>query len=467
MSENEGGVAAVQEQAEFVYPITVEDVGPATRKVSVEIPADRIADKLAEQFTELRQQAAIPGFRVGHAPRKLIEKRFEKDVRDQVRRALISESYEQAIEKNALNVIGDPQFDDLENQELPREGAFTYSFQVEVQPEIQLPSLENLRVKKPRVQVGDDEVNRAMQNLREQQGTLLPVEDRGAQEKDFITANVRVLHDGNEVAHQHDAQLVARPGRIAGIQVDDLAQQLQDVKPGETRTLNVKAPSTHANEALRDKDVQIEIAVKDIKRLEPAELNDEFLQSLGFDTEQEVRDEMKKELEARIEQDAQQAMRQQVNNYLLENVQVELPAKLSDNQAARVVDRRALDLMMRGMPREQVEQNLEQLKSGAHEEAARELKLFFILQKVAQEQGVDVDEAELNGQIAMLATQRERRPEKLKQEMAADGSLANLYLQLRERKAIDRILQQATIEEVDLKELSQQQSAQQGDQPQA
>ena len=91
------------EEQEFQYNVKVEDLGPATKKISIEIPEDRIQEKLEEQFKELRQQAAIPGFRPGHAPQKLIEKRFATDVKDQVRRSLIRESYEQALEKNNLS----------------------------------------------------------------------------------------------------------------------------------------------------------------------------------------------------------------------------------------------------------------------------------------------------------------------------------------------------------------------------
>src|SRR5438552_1270297 len=109
MAENETAVA--EEKEEYQYQIRIEDAGPATKKVVIEIPKDRIDQKLAEQYKDLRQQAAIPGFRTGHAPQKLIEKRFSHDVKEQVRRALISESYEQAVEKNSLQVIGEPQFD--------------------------------------------------------------------------------------------------------------------------------------------------------------------------------------------------------------------------------------------------------------------------------------------------------------------------------------------------------------------
>ena len=450
MAENEAAVAE-QEEEEFIYPIKVEDAGPGTKKVSVEIPRDRITAELQKQFKELRQQAAIPGFRVGHAPQKLIEKRFSHDVNEQVRSSLIRESYGQAVEKNNLQVIGEPEFENPEAIKLPEgDGPLSYSFIVEVQPDFALPGLEHLTIKKPTIQIKDENVDQAMQNLREQQGALVPVEDRGVEARDYLTADVHVKVDGNVIGHQHDAQVVARPGRIAGLQVDDLDKQLEGMKPDETRTVTVHAPDDHPNAQIRGKDVQIEIALKDIKKLELAEVTPEFLTDLGFDNEQELRDALREQMEEKINSDVRQAMREQVNQYLLANTQLELPAKLSDKQTDRIISRRAVDLMMRGMPREQVEANIERLRGGAKEEAARELKLFFILQKLATEQNVDVDEAELNGRIAMLAAQEDKRPEKLKQDMSKDGSLANLYVQMREQKAIDQVLEKAKIEEVDV-----------------
>ncbi|MEA2735529.1 MAG: trigger factor, partial [Humisphaera sp.] len=229
-----------------------------------------------------------------------------------------------------------------------------------------------------------------------------------------------------------------------------LDEQLKGLKAGESRTLKATAPQNHPNEPLRGKEVEVEIALKDIKKLEPVEVNDEFLESLGFDKESELLDALREQMVERIGYDVQQAMREQVNKHLLENVQIELPAKLSEKQEQRIVQRRAMDLMMRGMPREQIGANIDKLQTGAKDEAVRDLKLFFILQKIANEQNVDVEEAELNGRIAMLAAQRGVRPEKLKQEMSKDGSLAELYVQLREQKAVDTILATAEVEDVDV-----------------
>ncbi|HWE95625.1 MAG TPA: trigger factor [Tepidisphaeraceae bacterium] len=452
MADNEAGVAeqGTEQEQEFQYAIKVEDIGPAAKKVTVEIPQDRIAAKLDEQYKELRQQAAIPGFRVGHAPRKLIEKRFADDVKEQVAGTLVRESYQQAVGKNNLQVIGEPEFDNADIIKLPTDGPLNYSFQVEVQPDIKLPDFANLKVNKPKITITEVNVDQAMQNLREQQGTLVPVEDRPIESGDYVVADVHLKSEGNIIAHQHDAQLVARPGRIAGLQVDDLDAQLAGAKSGDTRTITLKAPDTHPNEQLRGKDIQVEVAVKDIKKLELAEITPEFLADLGFDNEQELRQALREQMDEKIASDIQQAMREQVSRYLLENTQIELPTKMSDRQADRVVSRRAIDLMMRGIPRDQVEANVERLRAGAQEEAGRELKLFFILQKIATDQGVDVSEGELNGRVAFLAAQRERRPEKLKQEMQKDGSLSNLYVQMREQKAVDKILEQAKVEEVEM-----------------
>jgi trigger factor len=451
-STSAGGTAVAEPTP---YQIKVEDAGPATKKISVEVPQEVIAAKLDEQFKSLRREAAIPGFRPGHAPAKLIEKRFHNDVRDQVRRTVISESYEQAISKNSLNVIGEPQFDNPDEIKLPETGNLTYSFEVEVQPEINLPPLTGLSVKKPRVQVKDEHVDQAMLNLRQQQGALVPVEDRGVEANDYLVADVHIKVDGNVVAHAHDAEIQAKPGRISGIQIEDLDVKLQGMKPGEKREFTVKIPDTHPDEKLKDKEATVEVDLKDIKKLELAEINQDFLDSLGFTNEKELRDALSEQMAERVKYDVEQTMRDQVNNYLLQNVYIDLPTKLSDRQADRVLQRRRIELLMRGLPEDQVDSRIDQLRATVKDEASRDLKLFFILQKIATDFNVDVDEAELNGRIALLAAQSGKRPEKLKQEMTADGSLLSMYVQMREQKAVDKILETAKVEDVDVDQMKE------------
>ncbi len=458
-------LSSVQEQEPSPYQIKIEDAGPATKKVSIEVPREVIATKLQEQFKQLRREAAVPGFRPGHAPQKLIEKRFHSDVRDQVKRTLISESYEQAIAKNSLHVIGEPQFDNPDAIELPESGSLSYSFEIEVQPDIILPPLTGLSVRKPKVDVGEEHVDQAMINLRQQQGVLVPVEDRGVEAGDYLIADIHVKVDGNVVSHQHDGQVIAKPGLFAGIQIDDLDVRLQGLKPGEKREFTVAVPESHPNEQIHGKAVAVELDLKDIKKLELAEINQAFLDSLGFADEKELREALREQMIQRVEYDVQQTMRDQISVYLLQNIHIELPSKLSDRQADRVLKRRRIELLMRGMPEEQVDARIEALKVNVKDEALRDLKLFFILQKIAGDFSVDVNAAELNGRVSLLAAQSGKRPEKLKQEMTADGSLLSMYIQMREQKAIDKILETAKVEEVDVSAMKDEKPATAGEQP--
>jgi len=265
---------------------------------------------------------------------------------------------------------------------------------------------------------------------------------------DLVTPLTHMPVDG-DTYHFGGLGISGRPFRVLSITISDQVYRKLELL---AKVEAVPVLNEDIDIVIDPKEIEIEVAVKDIKKLELAEITPEFLSDLGFENEQQLRDALKEQMVERIEMDVAAAMREQVYKHLLDNTPIDLPTKLSDRQEQRIVSRRAVDLMMRGMPQDQIAQHVEQLRGGARDEAVRELKLFFILQKIAADRNVDIDEAELNGRIAMLAAQRGRRPEKMKQEMAKDGTLANMYVQMREQKAIDKILESADIEEVEVEE---------------
>ena len=437
------------ETPDFVYPVSIEDAGAATKKVTVAIPETRIKSAIADQFKELKSQAQVPGFRPGRVPAKLIEKKFSKDVREQVTRSLLQESYQQAVEKNNLQVLGDPDFGSDVKLELPETGDFSYSFQVEVVPEFIIPELGQLTVKKPKVDITDEHVQQALLNLREQQGVQNPVEDRGIQADDAVAADIAIKLGDEEIVQQKDQQFRVKAQSILGIQIDGLVETLAGAKVDEVRTVTVKAPDTHPAEKIRGQDVVVSFKITDVREIELAEINDDFLQQLGFEKQDELLKALRDEMENRVKNDIQNNLRDQVAKALLEQITIDLPAKLSTRQEAQIVQRRAMDLLQRGVAEDQIRQNIELLKTGATEEATRELKLLFVLNKISEQHNVEVSEGELNANIAAIAEQRGMRPEALKKQMETEGSLQTLFLRLREVKALDKILEQAKIEEVE------------------
>lgn len=454
-NETEGAVAVAEADTQTVdetpspYLFTVEDAGPAVKKVSVEIPEEVIRSKLDEQMKELRRDVQFPGFRAGHAPKKLLEKRFGGEVKERVRGQLISDSFEKSLEKQKLHAVSEPQFKDLDSVKLPDSGSMQYSFEVEVRPEMTLPPLTGIAVKKARFEIKDENVDLAMKNLREQQGTLIPVEDRGIEAGDYVTADVKLTAGEDEVVNQPEVSIVARAARLAGIDVPELASHLAGAKSGETRTFTAQGPQHHPQEKVRGVEVQFAIAVKDIKKLEPIEITPEFLEELGFANETELRDALREQMVERITFDVAQDQRNQIRSYLNINTQVELPAKLSASQSDRVTQRRAMELLRSGMTKDVLMSNIDVIRADSVEAGKQELKMLFILQKIADDMNIDVGEPELNGRIAMIAAQQDSRPETVKERMSKDGSLQNLYMQMREEKTLDEILKSATVEEVE------------------
>jgi len=193
--------------------------------------------------------------------------------------------------------------------------------------------------------------------------------------------------------------------------------------------------------------VDIQIEIKDIKWLKPAELDENFLTRLGIEDEHELREKTQDTLQSRLETQARTEMTEQIHQYLLENTDFELPLAIVAEQAKTLLQRQYTNLMMRGLPREQLDEQIEQLQAASEEQAREQLKTFFIIDKVADKLEIDVSEEEINGHIAQIAIQRGQRPERMREQMERDGSLAQFKLEVRQNNCIAKLLETAKITE--------------------
>jgi trigger factor len=439
--------------------VTVEDSGPARKALTIEIPESRIKEKIESSFVRLRDDAVLPGFRRGRAPQRLLEKRFGTSVRDDVKGQLLSESYTAAIEEHKLDVIGEPDIKDADKITLPESGPLKFRVEVEVSPTVELPSLEGIEVNKTKRDVTDEQITGEIERLRERYGRAAEVSGEAA-ENDYIKADVRILAGENagddaevlqhlpETYVQVSGESREFKGHVAGIVVQALGKQLAGKKVGETVRISQSGPQGHENEKIKGQPITILIRIDKIERLEPAPL-DQLLPQLGMENEQALRDRVRQMLEDRRNKQQQGELHQQVADYLLEKVDLTLPEGITGRQSARVLRRRALEMAYQGVGEQEIEQKIAEMRSTSEEDARRQLKLFFILDTAAKQLDVDVSEQEINGRIAMMAMQQGRRPEKLRQQMQRSGEVEHLYLQIREQKVLDKIIEKAKINEVD------------------
>ncbi len=422
--------------------VTIEDSGEAKKKVTIEVDRKRIQAKFDEIFGELRTSAQVPGFRVGHAPRRLMEKRFGKEASSDVRNGLISESLAAAIEEKELNILGEPDIK-LDEIELPEEGNFVFDVVVEVVPEFSIPDYKAIPVTEPPTEATPERTAEATKRILANRGSMSPT-DEPAETQDLVVVDVKVTGEGIDETREN-AEYRVGPAAIEGVPLETLGDELTGKTVGDTVSLEATAPDTHPNEDWQGKAVTVELTVKEVKRLEIPELTDELAAEFGLENAEQFNELVKQNLETQMQEEKHRSMREQVRKYLLDNTELELPEGATARHTANLLRRRYIELMQMGVPRDSIDQNLEMLETQAGERAKTELKLSFILSEVAEAEEVAVDEGEVNSRIAQMAASYGRRPERLRSEMESQGTLDEVETTIREQKAIDKLLETAII----------------------
>jgi len=433
--------------------VDVEDVGTLKKKIAVTIPRKRIDAKQDEMFGELSSSAQVPGFRIGRAPRRLIEKRFGKEITEDVRNSLIGEAIGDAIEKSDLKTIGEPDID-LDGIELPDAGDMAFSFQVEVAPQFDLPELKAIAVEKQIVQVTDERIDAQIDQWVAGQATYEPT-DEAAHPDDVVVAGAKITVEGaDQPTESPGLHLRVAPGQIEGIPLLDLGKVLAGAKAGESVSLQVSINDAHPNEQWRGKNATVEIDVSQVQRRVMPKVDDDLAKAAGFESLAELREYLRSRAESQLVAEVQRSMRHQVEQYLLDNTDFDLPAGVAKRHADRLLQRRLVSLLEQGVPRERIDERLTELQAAIGEQARRDLKLRFILEKVAADREIEVTPEEVNSRIAQIASLYKRRPEKLRHELTADGTLQELEIGLRDEKAVESLLAEAEITEVKEQEKS-------------
>lgn len=441
--------------------VEVADAGTLRKRLTVSVPRETIAEQQTEQFDELSRDALVPGFRKGRAPRKLIIKRFGRDVNEQLKIDLLTRGYLAAVDKADLRVLGDPMIclpgerggerlvsveDAFDEIDLPAEGSMRFVCEVEVRPRFELPALEGIELKKPMVEITDEDVDAQIDRLRGLQGTFEPVIGK-VKEDDLVVVDLKLSIADKEAKSEENVQLAARPQVIEHIPVETLGEALIGKKAGDRAFVEVVAPQDHPTAEWRGQNARLELLIHDIKRLSLPELDERFLSDVGFDSAEELRKWVRQDMTARLGETIRDGLRNQACQYLLENTSVELPEGLSHRQAERVADRRLIELRRQGVPEADIHKRLDELRVKAKDDAVRDLKLFFIMEALAEKLEIHVGEDEVNGQIALMAQRYGRRFDRMRDELAKGDGLTNLYLHLRDEKIVDWLITKARITE--------------------
>ncbi len=443
----EGGEEAVATKPKLDLDVQITDAGPCKKHLKVAIARAEVDRQFAESLGSVKKEAAVPGFRPGRAPKSLIQKKFRKEVAGQVKSTLLMATLEQLDEDYKLNAITQPNLD-LEAIEIPEEGPMTFEMDVEVQPDFPTPAYKALSVKRPVREITDVDVEVQLKTFLERYAQIVPKFEGGAEIGDYITADLRFHKDGIALNQAKEIQFRLQPElRFQDGRVPDLAGVLVGARPGDSRDADALVGSASPDPALRGQKIGVTIVVHDLKTLRLPEVNREFLDRIGFETEDELRQALREVLERRVAFQQRQAIRRQIMDQLSSQAPFDLPTDLVARQERSNLRRQVEEMRQAGMTEVEIRAREAEVRANAHEFTLRNLKEFFLLSKIAEEEGIKVEEADVEAEIYSIALRTDETPRRVRARIEKDGLGEGLATQILERKTIDRILEFVKYEE--------------------
>jgi trigger factor len=449
-SEHGETTATTTEPVKLQQTVEIHDVGPCKKHITVTVDRKDIDGRFGEKISELVADANVSGFRPGKAPRRIVERRFHKEVADQVKSEVLLASLQQLAEDYDIAPLSAPDIDPA-GIELPRQGPLVYEFEVEVRPQFDLPNYRGLKIRRPVHTFDEEEVAQEERRLLTPYGQIVPKPDGDTQLGDLlvvdavIKAGYREIGKLNEATLRVNKQLAFKDG-VA----DNFAEEVKGAKAGDTREIHIKLSSAVADPSLRGETVTGTLTVKDVKTVILPELTHEFLHRFGVHSPEQLRELIQVILQRRLEYEQRQSARKQVMEHITAASTWELPVDLLRRQAGRAMARKIMEMRADGISDEEIQGRRRLLEQDILKSTAQALKEHFVLQKLAEVEKIDVDEDDLNEEIERIAEQDGESPRRVRARLEREDLLEALAAEMIERKALDLILDNAEYEDVPL-----------------
>ena len=411
----------------------------------------KAVDEAFEAMTkEYQRQVSLPGFRSGKAPRDMVLKKYEKDILDEVKKKLISESYRKAVEEKKLDVIGYP---DIEEIQFGRGQALQFAATLETEPEIELPDYKGLPVKRETASVTEADVERAVNLLRERQANFQTVA-RPAQKGDVVVVNYTGTCDGKPITETAPTAkgLTEQKNFWVSTEVNSFipgfAEQLTGTQARDKRTVTVDFPADFVTKELAGKKGVFEVEVVEVKEKALPAVDEKFAKAWGAENLEKLREGVRRDLQNELTFKQNKDIRTQLMRALLDRVTFDLPESSVAHETRNVVYDIVRENTSRGISRDLIEQQKEQIFSTAARGAKERVKAAFLMQRIAEKEDIKVAQEEIARRAQTLAAMYQITPQKFLKDLQKRNGLIEIYDQIMNEKVIDFLQANAKIEDV-------------------
>lgn len=439
-TQNDENVATLEKE-QLNLSVDVKVTSACERHVTVTIPRDDIERYFAKQFDDLVPKAEVPGFRPGRAPRKLVEKKFRKQLADQVKGSILMDSLTQVSDTQDFSAISEPDLD-FEQVNIPDEGDMTYEFNIEVRPEFELPNWKGLELERPEHEFTDDEIAAQISKIAASFGDLEPV-DEPLKLGDHAICNITSRHNGDVVSKQSEVRVEILPNlSLADANVEGFDKLMVGAKAEEKKTVSVEISEHSDNEALRGQTVELEFEILDVKRVEGAS-SDALATRIGLDSIDALKEIVVKSMEERLHYSQREVIRDQISTNLTESANWDLPPDLLRRQSKRELDRAIMEMRSSGFSEQEIVARENTLRKNILSKTETLLKEHFILERIAEEENVEDAPVDYEIEIARIAAQQQDSPRRVRAKLERAGQMDSLRNMIIERKVIEMITDNA------------------------
>lgn len=429
--------------------VTVENLGPCKKLLRVELDVAAVDAAFDSVTKEYQRHAQLPGFRPGKAPRDLVVKSFGPRIEEEVKKKLIPDSYQKALEQEKIRAAVYP---DIEEIQFGRGQTLQFAATVETQPEFELPEYKGLHVKRETVIVTDADVDKALNVLREQRTDYKDV-TRPVAAGDIAVVNYTGTCDGKPITETAPTARGLTEQKAfwlrceAGQFIPGFTEQLHGLNAGEKRTVNVDFPADFVSAQLVGKKGVYEVELVQVKERVLPELNDDFAKSFGAESLEKLRAGIQQDLAADRNEKASRAVRDQLVQTLASKVNFDLPESIVLQTTRNVVYNIVQENQQRGIPKEAIEQQKDAIFANANASAKDRVKAMFLLNRIAEKEGIKVEQQEILERVQAMAQQYQMPIQKLIKQLEERNGFGEIHEQILVGKVLDFLQLQAHLED--------------------
>jgi trigger factor len=423
--------------------VSAVETSPVLRTLTIEVAAERVRRAFERAYRDLGRSVNVKGFRPGKAPRTVLESLYGQSLREEIERTLVNETLPEAVQQAGVAPVAEPR---IEAEPPVQDRAFKYTATIEVLPKIELPEWRGLPGRKPEVSVSDEEVEQELTALRQRRAPLVDA-DEPADTGHTLTIDYHGTIDGRPFEGGSAEGALIELG--SGGYLPGFEEQLKGARPGEARELRVTFPADYGAEELRSKDAVFAVNVKAVQKREVPALTDEFAKTLGDEGVASVgalRERVRGELTSRRERAAREELRRSVMEALVALAKFDVPPGLVTRRVSQRLEL-AHQQLGRLLQHEELHQRMAQWEEEWRPDAEREVRESLLLEAIADEEKIEVTDAEVDERIAQMAREQGLAADRLRRQYEERGMLENLRGRLRVDAALDRVLALAKVAE--------------------